>query len=552
MAARGSKKGNDNFEKMKKEMSTKKQKVKKKGDSEISLTNINNNDSEITIDDNAIISEKVVKTKKKTKIKNEDLTAEKMEVKMVIFRIAKEEFAFEISNVKEIIRLPLLTKVPNAPDFITGICNLRGELLPVIDSRKLFSMAAEEYNEGSRIVVTDIQGKKVGLIVDRVSEVISVEQSIINEPPVSIKGIDGGVISSILLLDEGKRVIMVLDAPKLVNIENFEEYSNHQNIRNITKQVSDKLSSEEEQAIIFNIGKEEYAFKVNDVKEIIRVPDIMKVPNTPDYVEGVLSLRNQLLTVINLGRLLNVDFRKLDEQCRIIIIDNGNILFGVIVDRVSQVIKIHKDSFRMTNQSTVVSQMDYIKGFLELNNGTRLVMLLNTHKLISNEDVNNIVSLDRSKKKNNGILVADDESNLEHIIIFKLGNSEYGVRINHVKEINRISDMMHFPGAPAFIDGMVNLRGEVIPLLNIKKMFNDDSSLSDSSKYLVVEYDYKRIGISIDAVSEVLRFPASNLEKLSEVFDDNAKNKYIDAAAKLNEGKRIVLLLNLSVILNFM
>lgn len=215
MAARGSKKGNDNFEKMKKEMSTKKQKVKKKGDSEISLTNINNNDSEITIDDNAIISEKVVKTKKKTKIKNEDLTAEKMEVKMVIFRIAKEEFAFEISNVKEIIRLPLLTKVPNAPDFITGICNLRGELLPVIDSRKLFSMAAEEYNEGSRIVVTDIQGKKVGLIVDRVSEVISVEQSIINEPPVSIKGIDGGVISSILLLDEGKRVIMVLDAPKL-------------------------------------------------------------------------------------------------------------------------------------------------------------------------------------------------------------------------------------------------------------------------------------------------------------------------------------------------
>jgi len=532
MTGRGNKKRNDNFEKMKKEMTIKKQKAKKQENPEISTINTENIESEIPL----------------------DIKMEVKKIEMVIFRIGEEEFAFRISNVKEIIRLPSMTRVPNAPFFVTGLCSLRGELLPVIDSRKLFDMADTEYNEGSRIIVTDIQGKKVGLIADRVSEVISVEESMIKDPPESIKGIDGGVINGILLLNDGKRVIIILDAHKIVNAGNFEEYSKQQ------QEVLDKnfqdlniKALEEEQIIIFNIGIEEYAFSISCVKEIIKLPDIMKIPNTASYVEGVLSIRNQLLAVINLGRLLGMNCKQTDEYSRVVIINNGNLTFGVIVDKVSQVMRVQNDSFKKSNLGASGSGMEYIKGFFNLNNGKRLVMVLEPLNLVSYEDVNSVLSLD-SKKNTDGISLnmGEIENNQEHVVVFKLGKDEFGIRINHVKEVNRISNIVHFPGAPAFIDGMVNLRGDVIPILNLKTMFNNNSSAYDSSKFLVVEFGNKRIGIMIDSVSEVLKFPKSYLEEVSEVLDGNDNDRYIDAIAKLNDGKRIILILNLSTVLSFM
>lgn len=542
MAAKGSKNSTDNLEKMKSDKTSKRKTTKKQNDVEALMISDNRSINNYTEENGKDLTED---TKK-------DLADDANKTEMVTFLIGEEEYALEISSVKEIIRLPQFTKVPNAPAFIMGLCNLRGELLPVIDSRKLFNLAALDYNEGARVVIIDIKGKKLGLIVDKVSEVLSVDLDIVKEPPESLKGIGGGVIKNILLPDHGKRVIMVLDAPKLVKIENYAEYAGQ--VHNSAASSFGKVLQEEEQAIVFNIGKEEYAFSVNDVKEIIRMPELIKVPNTPDHVEGVFSIRNELIAVVNLGTMLNVTNKQADENSRVIIVDNGTVKFGVIVDKVSQVIRLQKESLKISRHGKDASNKDYIKGFLEFDQGRRLIILLNACNLISIEEVNNIVLKKKSNKKGKRSLSenTDAQSDTEHIVVFKVGDNEFGIRINHVKEINRISDMVHFPGAPAFIDGMVNLRGEAIPVLNLNKMFYDDQSSSVSSKFLDVEYEHKRIGIMIDSASEVLRIQKSNLEKVTAILDKDIDYKYVEAIIKLDGGKRMVLLLNLSFILNFM
>jgi purine-binding chemotaxis protein CheW len=83
-------------------------------------------------------------------------------------------------------------------------------------------------------------------------------------------------------------------------------------------------------------------------------------------------------------------------------------------------------------------------------------------------------------------------------------------------------------------------------------MFYNDSSSNDSSKFLDVEFEHKRIGIMIDSATEVRKIPKSNIEKVTAILDENIEYKYADAIIKLNEGKRMVLLLDLSFILNFM
>ena len=179
-------------------------------------------------------------------------------------------------------------------------------------------------------------------------------------------------------------------------------------------------------------------------------------------------------------------------------------------------------------------------------------MVLEPHKLISLEEIEGISDVDQKKTANDQSSdVGEEDDNLEHIVVFRLGNEEYGIEINNVQEINIMSEITRFPSAPIFIAGMVNLRGEIIPILNLRKLFIvHDAAAYDESKFLVVEFQNRRIGIMIDSASEVLKLSKGYLEESPEVFDGN--DNYIDKIAKLNDGKRIILILNLKAVLNFM
>lgn len=577
MVGKINKKSADNFEKIKREMKTKKQNAKIEENMEVVSSHSDNNKLEMTLDiregfqnqsksletlNGSIVGvENGVEINKEDETdmveilpqgENEDVLTEIKKIEMVVFQVGEEEFAFRIYDIKEIIRIPSMTKVHNAPFYVTGLCSLRGGLLPAIDSRKLFGMPDKEYTDSSRIVVSDIYGEKFGLIVDRISEVISVEESAIKEPPGTIKEIDGGAVDGILLLDDGKRVVMVLDTHKIIKAGDVEEYSNQpaEGVDN-SCQASNIEDLKEEQIVIFNIGNEEYAFSINCVKEIIRMPDITKTPNTSAYIEGMLSIRNQLLAAINLRSVLGMEYKQPDEYSRIVIINTGNLTFGVIVDKVSQVMRVKKSSFKESRQGTFGTRMEIVRGFFNLDNGNRLVMALEPHKLVSVEDINCILNEDCEKnEKNKTINTGKQENNLKHIVIFKLDEEEFGIDISNIKEINRLNDIVHFPGAPHFIDGMTNLRGDVIPLLNLKALFNKNLCNYQSSKFLVVESGNKRAGIRIDYVSEVLRFSKKYLEEPPKAFDRN--DNYIDKIVKLNDGKRIVLILKPDVLLSFM
>lgn len=94
------------------------------------------------------------------------------ECQLVTFLLDKDEFGVDIMDVKEIIRVPNITKIPNAPAYVEGACNLRGSVLPVIDGRTRFNLKRKDKDAGSRILVMDVKGKAAGIIVDKVLEVM--------------------------------------------------------------------------------------------------------------------------------------------------------------------------------------------------------------------------------------------------------------------------------------------------------------------------------------------------------------------------------------------
>ncbi|MEN6388772.1 MAG: chemotaxis protein CheW, partial [Syntrophomonas sp.] len=105
------------------------------------------------------------------------------EEQMVVFSLASEQYGIRINQVQEINRLSKITKVPRAPHYVEGVVNLRGEVIPVIDLRKRFELESNEHNQFTRIIVSDIHNKKVGIIVDAVLEVLRVGKTRIESPP---------------------------------------------------------------------------------------------------------------------------------------------------------------------------------------------------------------------------------------------------------------------------------------------------------------------------------------------------------------------------------
>lgn len=140
--------------------------------------------------------------------------------KFLTFSLEKEEYGIEIKYVTEIIGIQAITEIPELPDYVKGIINLRGKIIPVMDIRLRFKKEYREYNDRTCIIVIDIQGISIGLIVDKVEEVLAIPEQDIVPPPQANKGFQNRYIKGIGKI--GNDVKLLLDCNRLLNDEELE------------------------------------------------------------------------------------------------------------------------------------------------------------------------------------------------------------------------------------------------------------------------------------------------------------------------------------------
>lgn len=144
------------------------------------------------------------------------------EIQLVIFSIEDEEFAAEINQVKEIISLEKMTRVPSAPMFISGVINLRGKLITVVDLHKRLGFERTKDIENSKIIISDLKNGVLGMMVDDVIEVARVKESSIEPPPPMSAGkIDSDYITGIAKMRD--RLIVILDLEDVLVDEDIQE-----------------------------------------------------------------------------------------------------------------------------------------------------------------------------------------------------------------------------------------------------------------------------------------------------------------------------------------
>ncbi len=138
-----------------------------------------------------------------------------MERQLVIFELAHELYGVEIAFVESIIKMQAVTAIPHTEQFVEGVINLRGSVLPVIDLHKRLGLPAKVLSKNSRIIVVMANNTKVGMIVDMVCEVLNVSGEAIEPPPAMIAGADAEVIIGIAKIAD--RLVILLDLGKLLS-----------------------------------------------------------------------------------------------------------------------------------------------------------------------------------------------------------------------------------------------------------------------------------------------------------------------------------------------
>jgi len=128
-----------------------------------------------------------------------------------------------------------------------------------------------------------------------------------------------------------------------------------------------------------------------------------------------------------------------------------------------------------------------------------------------------------------------------HIVGFRIGNETYGIRIGAVREIVRVPEITAVPSAPDLIEGVINLRGKIVPVMDLRKRFGQTEIISDKkNRILVVELENKLIGLIVNAASEVLKIPPSEVDSPGSVFAEG-ESSYVTGVGKL-KGRLIILL----------
>lgn len=149
------------------------------------------------------------------------ITKSKGTLQLVSFSLAKEEFGIEITKVREIILFGAITRIPQTPDYIKGLINLRNTVIPIVDLRCRFGLPEGEATENTRIMVLNVQGKTIGIVVDAVSEVLRVSHEQIATPPSTLASLDSEYLTGLVRLDD--RLLILLDLDRLFAVEELAD-----------------------------------------------------------------------------------------------------------------------------------------------------------------------------------------------------------------------------------------------------------------------------------------------------------------------------------------
>ncbi len=291
-------------------------------------------------------------------------------IRSILVKIGEKQFAVPLANVQEIIRIGK-EDIKTIQNQEVGI--VRDRVLPLVRLHKRLNASEEEIQNKKRlfVVVLGLADKRVGIIIDKT----------LGNQEIVIKSLGKYIgnpkyIAGATIMGDGN-VALILDVGSIVNEEGTKDVTNtHQ---------SNEVISEEKilQLTTFRLGDEEYGIEIDKVKDIITIPTITPVINSPFSMMGMMNLRGKLIPVMDLRERFGISGQQTTRKSRIMVVDVQNEQIGLLVDQVTQVLKVNEETMENAPKYESLVEEAYIRGICHLQE--RLIILLDIDRVISIE-----------------------------------------------------------------------------------------------------------------------------------------------------------------------
>ncbi len=474
----------------------------------------------------------------------------------VVFDLAGGKFGFQLGDVGEIIRVPNLARMPLAPQSLIGLANLHGVVLPVVDLRRLLGLPGAPLDEAARVIVI-ARGAPVGYVVDRIDGLVALPAGRLEKDDAGAGSIAPELLEGVIKGAEGESTVKILNPIRILRDEfsrlgaSGQRASRVASVAAVSATPSATAVERKVSLVSFELGGQEYALPLDRVQEIIQLPDhISEVARSETAVLGVVTLRDRLLPLVSLRALLGLPADSgREEPGKVVVLPMGGGAVGVVADRTREIIHVDPGAIDAAPSLLTRGEGDAeITSICRLDNGKRLVAVLSPDRLFRSELVRRVLSEQGQQIDAGASRTEEGTMAEEQFIIFRLGDQDYGLPIAAVDEIARPPERIaRLPKAPAFVDGVMNLRGAAVPIIDLRRRFEIESrerttERSGSERILVVAVDGAKTGFMVDGVSEVMKIPEGAIRPAPEVSTEQMR--LIGRVANLNALDRMILLVD--------
>ena len=471
--------------------------------------------------------------------------------RFLTFRLDEQLYALPSEEVSEVIRIPASARVPQGPAALLGIANLRGSVLPLVGLRELLGKnSATSVSSTARAIVLDV-GAPVALVVDSVATLETTTAAQIETRQKQLHAEDGEKLRGAFSIGPDKHVAKILDIKALLD----STFSKRSHAKRIERKVSagarlereTRSTQSAELLVTFDVAGQEFALPLNAVQEILPAPStITRVARAEAVVLGMVSVRDTLLPLLSLRGLLGFKAAvDADEREKVVVLKSGNARIGLVADRARAIVAA--DSSLVDPIPPVLAARtggeSRIKSVYRGEGGRRLIYILSPEQMFREDVMQRLASGHQTQTAQHEQTNTAIQEELI-FLVFRLGDDEFGLPIDTVVEVAQVPQhITRVPRTPKFLEGVVNLRGEVLPVVDQRRRFDMPKlELAEGRRLVVVKTERHRAGLIVDSVSDVLRTYAENVEPPPDLTD--ATSRLVRGVINLEKSSRIVLLLD--------
>lgn len=437
---------------------------------------------------------------------------------ILIVKYNNVSFGLPTAYIGQILRVPDITPLVLAPSQVRGLCAVGGDIATAVDLNLLLNLpACSGLDAKNRVITLNAPFNSLCLLVEEVSVSITVD-------PEHVEYFDDKKEVMMAIVHHDGELIQVVDLEFALAMVKKEDVTlRHIGEKNTKILLNATKSDTTERYLVFKMGDEEYALAIDNMREILSMNhSLTTIAGSNEEIAGMMSLRQELIVIADLRTFYHYPKQNSDKN-RIMIVERHGKTLGLIID---EIVDIHE--FSRSQIDDKGERENQIEGIIQYEE--RLISLIgievidlilsrNEEIIVKNEIVHNERQLDQ----------------MVEVVIFKLGDEEYAFGIEEVAEIIDKTPVTPVVNAPEVVDGVINIRGQIVTIGSLHKRLGIETSHKDDHKIIICYAGESRMGFFVNSVSDVMEISQSSIRF------ENGDDEIFSGVLHLNDGERLVM-----------